>query len=313
MKHILFPLLISFLITSCGNQAVKNYTENVDSLSPKLKNNSSEIQLTKSWTRDDFIHPESIIEHPDSGYLFISNIGINPTSILPDGFISKVNKDGSFIDRKFVKGIRGPKGLCYANEKLYAATVKELLEIDAKTGETLNTFTNDSIGMFNDITKDEEGNIYVSDMNESAIYKLGNNGNFSLIYQNDFLDHPNGLLVDGEQLIIGTWGRLNDDPKLDSTGNLFSLNLKTLELKSITKNKPGKLDGIQKFKNGYLVSSWKAGEVLFITPEGDVKSILNTETSIGDILFLEKENKLYIPMNFQNQIEMFNINTENKL
>lgn len=307
MKHLLASLLLSFLFIACNNQAVKNYSENTDSHSPKTVGNKT-IKISKSWTKDKFIHPESIIEHPDSSYLFISNIGINPTSILPDGFISKVNKDGSFIERKFVKGIRGPKGLCYANGKLYVSTVKELLEINPTNGEITNTFTNDSIGMFNDIAKDTEGNIFVSDMNESAIYKLSNNGEFSLVYQNNFLDHPNGLLVDGENLIIGTWGRFDDNPDLDSTGNLFSLNLKTLALKNITENKPGKLDGIQKVTGGYLVSSWKAGEILFITPEGEVESILNTGNSIGDILYLEDENKLYAPMNFQNQVELYQIN-----
>lgn len=308
MKHIILPLLFSFLLFSCGNQAIENYTENTQSLNPKISKGSSTIRMSKSWTKDDFIHPESIIEHPDSGYLFISNIGINPTSILPDGFISKVDKDGNFIERKFVKGIRGPKGLCFANGKLYAATIKELLEIDPGTGKTTHTFTNDTIGMFNDITKDKNGNIYVSDMNESAIYKLDGNGKFSMIYQNDFLDHPNGLLADGEELIIGTWGSLDDNSESDSTGNLFSLNLKTLELKAITKNKPGKLDGVQKVRGGYLVSSWKAGEILFITPDGEATSILKTATSIGDILYIEKENKLYAPMNFQNQIELYQIN-----
>lgn len=307
MKHLLPLLFASILLHSCNNHTVKNHTEDSEIKSIKNINSTSGTTLTKIWTKDGFVHPESIIEHPDSGYLFISNIGINPTSIFPDGFISKVNKEGGFIERKFVKGIRGPKGLCYNNGKLYAATVKELLEIDPNSGKITNTFTNDSIGMFNDIAKDTEGNMFVSDMNESAIYKLSSNGKFSMIYQNDFLNHPNGLLVDGDQLIIGTWGRLNDDPKLDSTGNLFSLDLNTLTLKKITENKPGKLDGIQKTKGGYLVSSWKEGKILLITLEGDVKSILNTKTSIGDILYLEKENSLYTPMNFQNQIKLYNI------
>ncbi|MEZ5593172.1 MAG: hypothetical protein R3F53_21670 [Gammaproteobacteria bacterium] len=35
-------------------------------------------------------------------------------------------------------------------------------------------------------------------------------GNFGLWIQDDQLENPNGLFVDGDQMIIGSWGKMTD-------------------------------------------------------------------------------------------------------
>jgi ribosomal protein L24E len=54
----------------------------------------------------------------------------------------------------------------------------------------------------NDITNDENGNIYISDFRAGAIYKVDKNNKPSLFYKGDKLGLANGLEVVGENLIV---------------------------------------------------------------------------------------------------------------
>lgn len=274
----------------------------------EIKDLDEQVETKFFWKKTGFTHPESIILGHDSSYLFVSNIGNNESDENPDGYIAKVSLDSSRRKEIFVRNIQSPKGMCIANGKLYVSAVKNLLEFDLDSGKFLKAYSSPDVKYLNDVAKDINGNIYVSGMHESAIYKLDKSGVFTTWFQNDSLDHPNGLLVVDDFLYVGSWGRINAAERTDSVGYFFKINLSSGELQRMSKNKPGKLDGIQQFKDGkFLVSSWEAGEVLIIRPDGSYRTILDTEISIGDILYSKELQLLFTPMNFQNEILAYHI------
>jgi len=156
-------------------------------------------------------HPESIVLAPSGDFLFVSNMAENQSEESPNGFISKVSLTGEILDLKWVDNIRAPKGICIANGKLYVSAVKELLEISLEDGKIMKRHTSDDVVFLNDVTADSKGNIYVSGMKESAIYKLDREGHFTEWYQNDEFNHPNGVFVSNdEKIYVGTWGRVDE-------------------------------------------------------------------------------------------------------
>lgn len=297
--------MLASVLYSCGTQD-NNSGETVNLA--VLPDTVEKVQTSLFWKKTGFTHPESIIFGHDSSYLFVSNIGNNESDENPDGYIAKVMLDSSRKVEIFAQNIQSPKGLCIVDGKLYVSAVKNLLEFDLDSGAFIKAYSSPEVKYLNDVTKDSEGNIYVSGMHESAIYKLDKNGHFSTWYQNDSLDHPNGLLVFQDNMYVGSWGRLNNLEKTDSVGYFFKIDLKTKELRPMCNKKIGKIDGIQIFKDGkFFVSSWEAGEVLIVKPDGTYHTVLDTEISIGDILYSDDLKTLYTPMNFQNEICAFHI------
>ncbi|MBK8806562.1 MAG: hypothetical protein IPO21_07930 [Bacteroidales bacterium] len=280
-------------------------------------NNNSKVQETQTekdssansivWTQVGFTHPESIAYYENENCLFVSNIGNDDA--VANGFISKLALEtGEIIQLKWCDSLFSPKGIAISKSALYVADLKYLCKIDIASGKILNKYTAPEVGMFNDIAINAKGEVFVSDMVTSSIYKLDTLGVLSSIYQNDSLHHPNGLLCKGNKLFIGGWGRLDDSKtEQDSVGTFWELQLETLELKAISKTKLGKLDGIQSNGDSLMVSSWKAGELFTITPDGRYNFLLKTEESVGDFLYLEKEKKMYLPLNFQNKVVVHNV------
>ena len=61
----------------------------------------------------------------------------------------------------------------------------------------------------------------------SKIYQYKNK-KISILVEGVDIEHPNGLLVEGENLIIGAWGKeIQDDFTTKTLGRLLSLNLNT--------------------------------------------------------------------------------------
>ena len=267
---------------------------------------STPSKPTILWeSTEGFVHPESVIYSPDSSFYFISNIGNDESNETPDGFISKLDREGKVIDLKWVDSIQSPKGQCITNGKYYVSALDELLEIDLSNGTILYRYSLPEVRFLNDVTADKDGNVYVSGMRENTVYKLTTDRTFELWFQNDSLNHPNGLLAIGNTLYIGGWGNMDEnEANIDSVGNLMAINLKTKSFSYVTKNKPGKLDGIQPMEEEQklLVSSWKAGEVFKMNNEGSYELLLTTPTSIGDILYIPKEKQLIAPLNFQHKV-----------
>ncbi|UJH91607.1 SMP-30/gluconolactonase/LRE family protein [Antarcticibacterium sp. 1MA-6-2] len=258
-----------------------------------------------------FSHPESVIYDGQNNVMYVSNMADDKDG---DGFISKITSEGEIIELKWITGLKDPKGLLIHNDKLYVTNNTEVVEIDIDQGQISRKIPVEGAVSLNDITADENGAIYFSDMGQNTIYKipgkmkdqpLGSSGKEVEIEEylkTPKLNTPNGLLVHENHLYVGSWGENHD-------GNLLRINLETKEVGNVTNEGIGNLDGIQEAReNSFYVSDWGTGTIYKIDKEGNFSEAIQSEKSSGDILFLQEKNQLILPMNFQNEIWGYQIN-----
>ncbi len=258
-----------------------------------------------------FSHPESVILDEDNNVLYVSNMADKEEG---DGFISKVKPSGEVIEARWITGLNDPKGLLLDGDKLYVTDNTELVEMSISNGEISKRTAVKNAVSLNDITQDEAGSIFISDMGQNSIYmKPGemaiNNmmmsdhqkGEFTELIKSDQLSTPNGLLAVGDHLYVASWGENQD-------GNLLRLDLDTGEIQNVTNKGIGNLDGIQKASNdSFYVSDWATGSIYRIDKDGNTQQVVSSEKSAGDILFHEKENVLVLPMNLQNEVWWYRV------
>jgi len=89
------------------------------------------------WETEGFDSPESVVLDKGAGVLYLSNVNGAPTEANGKGYVSKLSRDGQVLEKEWVRGLNGPKGLGVHDGKLYAADINQVAEIDIKTGKIL--------------------------------------------------------------------------------------------------------------------------------------------------------------------------------
>ena len=249
---------------------------------------------------DGFSHPESVVYDETNGYMYVSNMAERQPG---DGFISKLSDKGEIISAKWITGLDDPKGLQVKGEKLYVTDNKVLVEMDLQKGKVLRKIPISGAVSLNDLTIDETGTLFISDMGKSSIYSFDNAGKVEEWLYTAELSSPNGLLDNGENILVAAWG--NDE----APGNVLQVNKMSKKVEEITTNGIGNLDGIQRIDDSsFYISDWSSGKVYKINLDGQQNEVLTSEKSSGDILFLKDRNQLVLPMNKQNQVWIYNLN-----
>ncbi len=247
-----------------------------------------------------FSHPESVVFDQDREFVYISNIGEKKPG---DGFISKTNLDGDVLELNWITNLNDPKGLLIQDDLLYVSDNTDLVIMDIETGSITSRIEVEGSKFLNDITADEEGNIYISDTGNSSIYKLQKDSDMVTQWlSTEELEFPNGLLVVDDHIYVAAWGK-------EEGGNLLKVSLETKEISKISRNPVGNLDGIQlNNDNNFYISDWATGDVFEIDRKGKSSKILTSEVSAGDILFHPDSGKMVLPMNRQNSVWWYQIN-----
>jgi sugar lactone lactonase YvrE len=254
-------------------------------------------RLTKLWeTKEGIKTPESVLYSAKDKVLYVSNINGKPWEKDGNGFISKLSMNGDFIALEWVKGLNAPKGMGIFNEKLYAAVIDEVVEIDIATAKILNKYKNEKAVNLNDISVGEDGTVYVSDTGSKCIFTL-KNGKLEVFIESDEIAKTNGLFVNGEELLAGL-------------GNsAAAINLKTKAVRTFV-DQTGYIDGFVAAGNGkFLISDWQ-GHVQLIEPGKPNQKLLDTtplKINAADIEFIIPEKILLVPTFFDNKIVAYKL------
>ncbi|MDT0690117.1 SMP-30/gluconolactonase/LRE family protein [Salegentibacter sp. F188] len=250
---------------------------------------------------EGFSHPESVVIDELNNYMYVSNMADDAPG---DGFISRLAEDGSIETREWITGLKDPKGLLVKGDKLYVTNNTEIIEMDIAKGEISKTIKVESAKSLNDITIDDNGDLYISDSGKSAIYKMDtDSGQVTEWLDSKDLEYVNGLLFGNQKLYASAWGSDN------KPGNFLMINPDDKSIHKISSKGIGNLDGVQKIDNEtFYISDWGTGKIYRINTDGKKEEIISSDKSSGDILFLEKKNELVLPMNFQNEIWWYKIN-----
>jgi len=283
-KLIRILFIISLVSASCkpGNK------KTVD----QIKSDIKQFEITELWRTDTVLMtPESVIYDKSRDNFYVSNLNFEPRKKDGNGFISRLDKGGKITDLKWVEGLSSPKGMAIVADTLFAADVDEVVVINISNGKIIRRIPIAGSKMLNDITSDSEGSLYISDTDANKIHKYSK-GTISDWYT-DGLNGPNGLLTDGERLLVASQG----------SGDFVEINIKS-GMRKLLADSINRGDGISftGIPGYYIVSDW-SGEIFMINPDNSKVSLLNTieqKSNTADIEYVPDVNLLLVPTFFKN-------------
>jgi sugar lactone lactonase YvrE len=253
--------------------------------------------------------PESAYVDPASGDIYVSIIAGMPAEKDGNGRIAKISADGRSTNAMWADGMNAPKGLRSHEGTLWTADIDQIVGFDMATGKQTSKVTVKGAGFLNDVAVGPDGTVYVSDMMGNKIYGL-KGGKLSVVAEGEeLLEHPNGLLVEGESLVVGGWGsKPKDDFTTDVKGRLFKIDLKTKTKTLITPEPTANIDGLESDgSGGYIISDYLAGTILHVAADGTMKTLATFMPGTADIGYVAGEKKLLIPHMNENKITAYDI------
>jgi hypothetical protein len=270
-------------------------------------------RATAGWTVEGLQAPESAYLDEGSGYLYVSQVAGQAGEKDGNGRIAKLGLDGTLVAADWATGLNAPKGLRSFGGTLWVADIDEVIGIEIATAKITSRIKVEGAKFLNDVACGADGTVYVSDMMLSRIYAI-KDGNVSVFAEGEELEYPNGLLVDGERLIVAAWGKPEADFSTKVPGRLYMLDLKTKRKTLITKQPTGNLDGLdQDARGGYIVTDWNAGKVLQITATGDTRLVRQFKPGTADHTFLYAQGDILIlPHMNENKVAAYNISADVK-
>jgi sugar lactone lactonase YvrE len=269
---------------------------------------STADSLQPLWEATQLQAPESVVYDKRTNLLFVSNINGAPNEKNGKGFISTLALDGSVLQLHWLDGLNAPKGLAMVDNILYVADIDQLLEIDINHGRIIKRHAAPQAKFLNDVVADNEGNVYVSDILTNTLYRLAS-GEFSVWLQSEALEYPNGLDIQGDELIVGSWGVMVDGFKTDVAGHLKTVSLRTKIIKSLGNGTPvGNLDGVEADGQGnFYVTDWFNGGLFNIDSQGNAEKLLTLAQGSADLEVVLSEKLVLIPMMLDNTLLAFKI------
>ncbi len=295
MKKLTYVfIVIGIMAVSCKGTAKKTNDE-----ASLVK----QFEITEVWRTDTLLMtPESVIYDKKRDIFYVSNLNFEPRKKDGNGFISRIDKNGNITDLRWIEGLSSPKGLAIVGDTLYTADVDEIVAIDITSSKIIRRMTIDGGKMLNDITSDPEGNLYFSDSDANRIYFFSKN-NITVWYEEQ-LNGPNGLLWDGERLLVASMGGMD----------FAAIDIRTKTRQLITEG-VNRGDGIAwtGIPGYYIVTDWE-GEIFMINPDFTRISLINSKSekiNTADIEYLTGMNLLLVPTFFKNCIIAYKL-TEKK-
>ena len=256
--------------------------------------------LTLLWKTDPvFKVPESVLFDPKTEVLYVSNIDGASSERDGRGFISRVDPNGNILELEWVTGLNAPKGMGISHGKLYVADLSEIAVIDIASSKISSRIAITGARLLNDVTIDEDDNIYVSDSGTGKVHRIKTDGTFDTYFYSTNFTRINGLLAlkDGELYIAdagsGIHYRLSADKKLSE----------------FSKTSQGADRIVRVGKRGFIVSSW-GGELYFVNDEGTANKLLDTredKLNTADIAFNSRKRVLYVPTFLGNSVMAYSL------
>jgi sugar lactone lactonase YvrE len=251
--------------------------------------------------------PESAYFDPASGFIYVSQVAGAPDGRDGNGRIVKLDRNGSMVSATWITGLNAPKGLRSCQGTLWTADLDEVIGVSVSAGRITSRVKIAGAQFLNDVACGADGTVYVSDMLASRIHAV-RNGAASTFAEGEDLEFPNGLLVDGDRLIVAAWGKPEPDFSTEVPGRLYALDLRTKQKTLITPMPFANMDGLESDgRGGYIVSDWLAGTILRVTPSGESQVVARFMPGTADIGVIPAAGTVLIPHMNENRVAAYNL------
>ncbi|GFE52451.1 ATP/GTP-binding protein [Roseobacter cerasinus] len=244
-----------------------------------------------SWAAGPFDMPESAIFDAAHDRVIVSVIQGHPGEADGNGHLALLSLDGDISEPSWVTGLDAPKGMAIVGETLLVADLTRLHEIDLQTGRVLRSLEVDGAVFLNDITSDGK-QAYISDFIGNRIWHY-RAGDMTVWLEDEALAYPNGLYLDDERIVVGSWGQgMRDDFSTEVPGALLAVDLETQAINTIVPSL-GNLDGVARIGDTLLVSDWITGQLFSVGADGTHTVVAEFPAGLADIATYE--NTLILP------------------
>lgn len=288
-------------------------------LSRSIEKWQTMVDATCKIQNNDLNH---ILDNPENAYWdavsktwFISSLGGEKITIEEDGYgwITRLDENGKVISNRWVEGLDAPTGMASYKNLFYAADRGVLVEIDIEKGKIIRKIELPNSEFVNDVAAASNGDIYVSDTFTNTIYKLPKDKEIEIFVKNEVLEYPNGLWVDGKELIVATWGPMTNRSTFETSrkGTLMRVNLKSKTIKPVGKGLPiANFDGVVKYGKYYYATDWTGGRLLKINKKGNVEEVISGFAQFADLGIDKNKGIIMIPEMSKNRFIFFNLKSK---
>ncbi len=259
------------------------------------------------WQATGLDAPESAVLDEAAGVIYVSNVNGDPGAIDGNGYIAKLSADGKILNKHWVTGLNGPKGLALHDGKLYAADINKLVVIDTARGKVVATYDAPGAKFLNDVTAADDGRVFVSDMVNNQIWMLQSDLLW-LWLESPALENPNGLLAEPDRLVVAAWGKMKPDFSTDVPGHLKAVDYQTRAITDLGDQPIGNLDGLEPDgQGGYLATDWVAGALYRIDAGGKAEMLMDLDQGSADLHYIVSEQVAIIPIMTDNAVAAYKV------
>jgi hypothetical protein len=260
-----------------------------------------------------FMTPESVLMDTVADVYLVSNINGSPLEKDDNGFISRVNPDGTIAELKWIDGansnvtLNAPKGMAIRGDTLFVADINCVRLFNRVTGESADGECIEGATFLNDLAVGPEGSIFVTDtgMREGAggaLEPSGTDGVYRYAFQagragatlakSPDLGGPNGVAVSSRGIFVVTF-RSGEILRFTAEG----------EKTQVVQRQGWQLDGIA-FTNdgGFMFSNWADSAVYKVNAGGKLAKIVTGVESPAGIGYDPKRNRVMIPLFNKNEV-----------
>jgi sugar lactone lactonase YvrE len=248
--------------------------------------------------------PENLVYDAAADVYLVSNMGGGDTARDDNGFISRMRPDGTMADARWIAGgvngvrLDAPKGLAIRGDTLAVADLGSVHEFNRRTGAPLRTIALRGLVM-NDLAFDANGALWVTETGPSrtpapvdtshgvdALWRIGTDGSVKAVARGLALDRPDGIVLDGADALIATFGS-NRIERIHSRTEQGRSTVATLA--------GGRLDGLRRLPDGALViTSWDAQTVWRLVPGEPPRVLLSGVVSPAGVAVDTRRHQLAV-------------------
>lgn len=242
----------------------------------------------------DLRTPESAHWDATRGVWFVSSFGqaFDLSGVTPDApaYVSRLAADGTVLDERLVEIDGDLLGLAVLDGTLYASHGSELLAIDVER-RNITAIPVPDAAFLNDVAVGR-GAVYVSDTGNGRILRYVPSGAVEVVATG--LAAPNGLLVEGDGLVVVTLGAFPPDPSQPGAILRVADDGTTSRLGTLA----GAFDGIEADGDAYLVTEF--GGVLWrVAQDGRAERVFDAAAqgliSTADLGFDPSRRRVLLP------------------
>jgi sugar lactone lactonase YvrE len=240
-----------------------------------------------------FVQPENIVYDSVADVYLVSNLNGGGSARDDNGFVSRVAYDGRVLELEWISGERdavhlhSPKGLAIRGDTLAIADLGVVHLFDRRSRALLRTIPLRGL-VVNDVAFGPDGSIWVTATGPArdripvdtthdldAVWHVMPDGSVRAAARGLRLDHPDGLVVDGDAVLVATFDGNRIERVWDRSGR------KPATFRSLP---AGRLDGLRRVGDGsLLVTSWDAGVVWRLWDDNEPYRVIAGLTSPAGI------------------------------